>query len=188
MKRLVQSALAILLLIGAGPALAATYLFDLDQCTTSACTTTNAQVAAFSLPSSPAVSGSSAGNWFFIDDVPMTYNGSAQVYDVAFYAEPIGGLEIYTGSTSILFAESQFSDEQVYTGAESAPTFVPGTYLLQATNAGPYYRLSITDAVPEPATWLMMILGFGGVGVALRRQRGISTDLGFGSLFRRRLA
>jgi hypothetical protein len=27
------------------------------------------------------------------------------------------------------------------------------------------------DAVPEPATWMMLLLGFGGVGAYLRRQR-----------------
>lgn len=27
-------------------------------------------------------------------------------------------------------------------------------------------------AVPEPATWAMMLLGFGGIGIAMRRRRG----------------
>lgn len=37
-----------------------------------------------------------------------------------------------------------------------------------------------TGAVPEPATWAMMLLGFGGVGVALRRRRklGATPQLG----------
>lgn len=30
----------------------------------------------------------------------------------------------------------------------------------------------VTGAVPEPATWAMMILGFGLVGAALRQRRG----------------
>jgi hypothetical protein len=29
-----------------------------------------------------------------------------------------------------------------------------------------------TPGVPEPATWVMMALGFGAVGYALRRSRG----------------
>jgi len=34
------------------------------------------------------------------------------------------------------------------------------------------YNLSVnTPAVPEPATWAMMLLGFGAVGVAMRRNR-----------------
>jgi hypothetical protein len=42
-----------------------------------------------------------------------------------------------------------------------------------ADNIGPLIdnlRVDIT-AVPEPATWLMMIMGFGGMGAVLRRRR-----------------
>jgi hypothetical protein len=35
-------------------------------------------------------------------------------------------------------------------------------------------NLSVTSAVPEPATWGMMILGFGGLGVMLRRRRALA--------------
>ncbi len=31
--------------------------------------------------------------------------------------------------------------------------------------------ITVTPAVPEPGTWAMMLIGFGGVGVALRRRR-----------------
>ncbi len=31
--------------------------------------------------------------------------------------------------------------------------------------------INVTPAVPEPGTWAMMLIGFGGVGVALRRRR-----------------
>jgi Protein of unknown function (DUF642)/PEP-CTERM motif len=44
---------------------------------------------------------------------------------------------------------------------------------------GPYGlavdNFSIAAAVPEPASWLMMILGFGLVGAGLRRRRGLGT-------------
>ncbi len=42
-------------------------------------------------------------------------------------------------------------------------------------NIGPIidnFRLDITPDVPEPATWLSMILGFGLMGTALRRKQG----------------
>ena len=32
-------------------------------------------------------------------------------------------------------------------------------------------RSDLTAGVPEPATWALMILGFGGVGALLRRRR-----------------
>jgi len=34
-------------------------------------------------------------------------------------------------------------------------------------------RATVTPAVPEPATWAMMLLGFGSVGFAMRRRRYI---------------
>ncbi|QYU69350.1 PEPxxWA-CTERM sorting domain-containing protein [Leptolyngbya sp. 15MV] len=36
---------------------------------------------------------------------------------------------------------------------------------------GPNFQFSVTAAVPEPATWALMLLGFFGVGMAVRRQR-----------------
>jgi hypothetical protein len=37
--------------------------------------------------------------------------------------------------------------------------------------------LSLTQSVPEPATWAMMLLGFGAMGVAFRRRRRTSLQL-----------
>ncbi|WP_246167336.1 PEPxxWA-CTERM sorting domain-containing protein [Sphingomonas piscis] len=36
---------------------------------------------------------------------------------------------------------------------------------------GTFTLLSTTAAVPEPATWAMMLLGFGGIGYSMRRRR-----------------
>ena len=33
------------------------------------------------------------------------------------------------------------------------------------------YRFTSTAAVPEPATWAMMLVGFGGIGMTMRRRR-----------------
>jgi len=52
-----------------------------------------------------------------------------------------------------------------------------GNVVLSGPNGGELYgnysvnSLTIT-AVPEPATWAMAIIGFGGVGAAMRRRRG----------------
>jgi hypothetical protein len=31
--------------------------------------------------------------------------------------------------------------------------------------------IPVNTGVPEPATWAMMLLGFGGIGMAMRRSR-----------------
>jgi hypothetical protein len=50
---------------------------------------------------------------------------------------------------------------------------IGGTYPNQiiTTNSLHDLQASITPAVPEPATWAMMILGMGAVGCAMRRQK-----------------
>lgn len=37
--------------------------------------------------------------------------------------------------------------------------------------SGRYLALSATTGVPEPSTWAMLLFGFGGIGVAMRRRR-----------------
>jgi hypothetical protein len=41
-------------------------------------------------------------------------------------------------------------------------------------------RLTATSAVPEPSTWMMLILGFAAVGAAMRRQRDRGSRATFG--------
>lgn len=48
-----------------------------------------------------------------------------------------------------------------------------GTYQLQVSLEAP----GVTGAVPEPATWAMMLIGFGAIGVSLRRRRKVTTTL-----------
>ena len=48
------------------------------------------------------------------------------------------------------------------------------TIIANGTLTGPSGAYSGTlniQAVPEPATWAMMLIGFGGIGMALRRRR-----------------
>ena len=50
------------------------------------------------------------------------------------------------------------------------PTIVPGGPYTGANNP--------VSAVPEPATWAMMLIGFGGIGLAMRRKHALSTPVG----------
>ena len=49
----------------------------------------------------------------------------------------------------------------------------PGTFSLTTQGNGLVQTTfsASTAAVPEPATWALMLLGFGGIGMAMRRRR-----------------
>lgn len=49
-------------------------------------------------------------------------------------------------------------------------SFSEGTYAGSTNLSGVITSISIAKAVPEPATWAMMVAGFGLAGVALRRR------------------
>jgi hypothetical protein len=57
-----------------------------------------------------------------------------------------------------------------------------GVNLFDPATASTFVTLDIpaaTNAVPEPATWAMMMLGFGGVGFAMRRKSKVNTRIRF---------
>jgi hypothetical protein len=44
-------------------------------------------------------------------------------------------------------------------------------------DVGPYDKIK-PGAVPEPSTWALMLVGFGGLGIAIRRRRFLARDAG----------
>lgn len=72
-----------------------------------------------------------------------------------------------TGDTSNL-------DWQLYSNvftATDTTTRLTFTNLTGGTNEGVFLDAVSAVAVPEPGTWAMMLLGFGGIGLAMRRRR-----------------
>jgi len=47
---------------------------------------------------------------------------------------------------------------------------VTPAYIKQGVNKEALSGTILTGSVPEPATWVMLLLGFGGLGAALRRR------------------
>ena len=63
---------------------------------------------------------------------------------------------------------------QLYSGAESNPTFLLGKFRLFEPVYGAAFVTITGDgvpAVPEPETWALFILGLGVVGYSMRRQK-----------------
>ena len=50
--------------------------------------------------------------------------------------------------------------------------FVTGlTFMTDGNFTGTMQAVSVVNTVPEPSTWVMMLLGFAGLGFAFRRSR-----------------
>ena len=59
---------------------------------------------------------------------------------------------------------------ELFSGTTTAPTFLLGTFTM-GDGTLTITRDAVTSAVPEPATWAMMLGGFGLVGGAMRYRR-----------------
>jgi hypothetical protein len=148
----------------AAPATAATYLFEL----------TGNYTATFQLQSSPTPTQVFPDS-FSVANVSGTYQGVAGTKTPFFYIASIGGGFGLKNSNNNQFP--LVSDgPQLFTGTVAAPTFKTGTFSLVQFNGAGRYALTITNldapapTVPEPATWAMMIGGFGVIGAASRRR------------------
>ena len=108
---------------------------------------------------------------FLFDSVDLLGTGDQDI-TFTFY-----NFDVEAGAlgTSIVFRPSEFSMQTfVFPMLDFIPNFTMVTsnqefYLDNLTG-----RLPFVSAVPEPASWAMMILGFGVIGAALRRRAGVA--------------
>ena len=149
------------------------------------------------LNGSPVVTNVEAhtGNYsvsgFSLDGIQQTFapTPTSQITEVSFWALREGGpLDFYTflyddGSTSGDFANALGTSGWQFFDLTSQ--LLPGRNLsgfqIYGTTPGPGFMddflINVSSAVPEPATWGMMVLGFGAVGLTMRRRK--RTELKF---------
>ena len=106
-------------------------------------------------------------NFFRLYALPVTTNGNTSNTPIIF---DINGI-LQVGSFNFL------GGTPYYSGGTQTPKFLTGSYSLlgsisdSETTSTYNLKISQVAAVPEPATWAMLIFGFSAAGVAIRRTR-----------------
>ena len=156
---------AVVAAMSASAANATVYMFDLS----------GSKSASFSIDTAipPAFTSASSliGNQISYSNVAGTFGGIVGTApSVGFGTGLVAGFQI--SGTSLGFA--QFASADLFSGPLTSPVFNLGTFSLSSIVAGAStLRISqaTTGAVPEPATWMMMLAGFALTGAAIRRRR-----------------
>lgn len=171
MKKLALG-MATAMVVAASPAYAAPLLFNFSG---------PSGTAMFQLDSNstPAFSQTFIGSdQFSFNNVAGTFGGLAGTASTVSFGN---GIFSSLSITATNLGFTQFNAPTLFTGSPSKPTFLTGSFTL----INPFFgngQLTISPvaaAVPEPATWAMMILGMGAVGFAMRRRHKVTTRVSY---------
>lgn len=163
------------------PAAAAPYIFTL----------TGDYQASWQLDSNPTPNNS-YGYKFVLKNITGDFPGLAgsfvvldfYTWDAELAKQEWGGFTLSDQTSGAVLQDGydKFHDVQLFTGPASAPVFKTGTFSFLSNVNGNPLQLVIAEAtapVPEPATWAMMIAGFGLVGGAMRRTTNVRTRVAY---------
>ena len=112
-----------------------------------------------------------AGQSYLISfDLANLAGGTPNFYEVLF-----GGTQLFTATNTSAFGYMNFSTTSVASGASTVLAFNfqhnPNYFYLDNISVT---ASGINGAVPEPATWAMMLIGFGAIGASMRRRRKVN--------------
>ncbi|MES2291037.1 MAG: PEPxxWA-CTERM sorting domain-containing protein [Pseudomonadota bacterium] len=169
-KSLVLATVAAASCLAAVPASAAPFLFEL----------TGSRNATFIIDTTTPrdfQSTGAFGDQISYNSVAGTFGGTMQNAQVGFGTNIFAQLNI--GGTPLGF--TQFGGPDLFSLVNGSPVFKVGTFTLNSIVSGSSsLRISAaTAAVPEPATWAMMLVGFGSIGYAMRRRAKVRTTVQF---------
>lgn len=170
-KYLLACTAAVASMMTATSASAGTFLFEL----------TGSRNATFTLETDPVVPDRInnqpllGGSQIFFDDVAGIFNGVSSTANINFGSGNIlAALNINAPGTGLGF--TQFGGMDLFSFVGGQPVFNTGTFTFSGIVTG-RSTLTVSEvaavegAVPEPATWMMMVLGFGALGWFMRRRK-----------------
>lgn len=124
-----------------------------------------------------SVLGGGTANFVFdgLTQLGLDY-GSADSFNSFIVSLADGTSQTFTGSDIVSVGTADGDQSSVRTNgrltffAGDGPA-ITGLTLLSGGNSLEVDNFGVTSAVPEPATWGMMLLGFGAMGVSLRNRK-----------------
>ena len=179
MRKLLLAAAGAFALVGATTASAAVVVSP---------TTNPASLAALTPPATFSIATNlSGGPGTFTTDYDFTILGAPAFFNGQISSVPgDGGAQTITfdaptllsGSTTLYTFVQDAGNVNTWAITPANSQFLmPGTYTIRVggnllTNIASYGgNFNVNPAVPEPKTWAMMLLGFGAMGLAIRRRR-----------------
>jgi hypothetical protein len=184
---------------GTNPYSGPTPTYDWDTLGTTPATVGGGVITTGTTPGLYAQPYGSAGNYFSVGPSTLTpgYIDLTSFGDISSLSLLWGSVDSYNtlyfldSSLSIL---ASFTGDQIFNpanGNQTDPNTNPVvTFLLDGGSESQFAWLGMTsqqnafeidditiNGVPEPATWAMMLLGFGAVGMAMRRRKSSVTQL-----------
>ncbi len=143
------------------------------------------EFASFAVDANPVVLPNNVGpgqgfRLKFLSGVFQYGSQISYLQDVQFNNADLGGGFINldpadtTGASAFLVTYG----DQLYSGAESNPMLLTGDFTLYDAYSDAPLKLNVA-AVPEPASWAMLIVGFGALGGTMRRRGTVRTTARF---------
>ena len=107
--------------------------------------------------------------------------GSPDTYNLLTVTTNMGVQTFTTSSLGFAVSNGNQSFSQYVQFAASAGETITSVAFTNnpSINAFETANFSVGSAVPEPATWAMMLVGFGAVGYAMRRRKKVTTRIQF---------
>lgn len=161
MKTLLIGASVLTLAVGALPVSAAPLLFELS----------GSRSASFILDPETTTpdffSSSFIGDQVSYNQIQGTFGGTSGSAFVGFGTYLAATLNIQSPNLGF----TQFAGPDLFTVSNMRPVFKLGTYQLTSIVSGSSSLTISAAGVPEPASWAMLLAGFGMMGAAIRYRR-----------------